>query len=53
MKTRVWERKVVSLVLRDSVLGTGPKAYKEGRVIGRNCRLHLVLTNLDGTETSS
>lgn len=35
MKTRVWERKVVSLVLRDSVLGTGPKAYKEGRMIGR------------------
>lgn len=33
MKTGVWEGKAVSLVLRDSVLGTGPKASKEGRVM--------------------
>lgn len=33
MKTGVWEGKAISLVLRDSVLGTGPKASKEGRVM--------------------
>lgn len=33
MKTGVWEGKAISLVLRDSVLGTGPKASEEGRVM--------------------
>lgn len=32
MKTGVWEGMIVSLGLRDSVLGAGPEAYTEGKV---------------------
>lgn len=32
MKTGVWKGMIVSLVLRDSVLGAGPEAYTEGKV---------------------
>lgn len=34
MKTGVWEGMIISLVLRDSVLGTDPEVCMEGKVAG-------------------
>lgn len=54
MKTGVWEGMLVSLVLRDSVLGTGPEAYPEGKVAVKELQAPSgsILTKLEDQKLS-